>query len=207
MGFLTPWFLAGRGRRRAAGLAAPAAKAQEHAAAVQLADVLRAAHAELHQASPPAVPGAVRAARRADSADGAGVRAPLYRSSGSRRLQRSNEVTVLAIDNSLSMRAGNRLDEAKRQAKSLIGGLRARRARAGAGLRAARAGHERGHRRPCAARTPESTASKPPTRAPRTRSSRGPCDRSRNRSICRCTCTFFPTCSSPACRRISTICG
>jgi Aerotolerance regulator N-terminal/von Willebrand factor type A domain len=39
-------------------------------------------------------------------------------------LQRSNEVTVLAIDNSLSMRAAGRLDEAKREAKSLIGGLR-----------------------------------------------------------------------------------
>src|SRR3954452_9344514 len=39
-------------------------------------------------------------------------------------LQRSNEVTIVAIDNSLSMRAGNRLDEAKRQAKSLIAGLR-----------------------------------------------------------------------------------
>jgi len=37
---------------------------------------------------------------------------------------RTNEVTVLAIDNSLSMRAGGRLDEAKRQAKSAIGGLR-----------------------------------------------------------------------------------
>ena len=39
-------------------------------------------------------------------------------------MQRSNEVTVIAIDNSLSMRAGGRLDEAKRQAKALIGGLR-----------------------------------------------------------------------------------
>src|SRR4051794_36651089 len=39
-------------------------------------------------------------------------------------LERSNEVAVLAIDNSLSMRAGNRLDDAKRQAKSIIGGLR-----------------------------------------------------------------------------------
>lgn len=38
---------------------------------------------------------------------------------------RTNEVTVLAIDNSLSMRAGGRLDEAKRQAKSVIAGLRA----------------------------------------------------------------------------------
>jgi hypothetical protein len=40
-------------------------------------------------------------------------------------LERANEVTVLAIDNSLSMRGGNRLDEAKREAKSVIGGLRA----------------------------------------------------------------------------------
>jgi hypothetical protein len=39
-------------------------------------------------------------------------------------LERSNEVTVLAIDNSLSMRASGRLDEAKRQAKAVIGGLR-----------------------------------------------------------------------------------
>jgi hypothetical protein len=38
--------------------------------------------------------------------------------------ERTNEVTVLAIDNSLSMRAGGRLDEAKRQAKSVIAGLR-----------------------------------------------------------------------------------
>jgi hypothetical protein len=38
--------------------------------------------------------------------------------------ERTNEVTVLAIDNSLSMRAGGRLDEAKRQAKSVISGLR-----------------------------------------------------------------------------------
>jgi hypothetical protein len=37
---------------------------------------------------------------------------------------RTNEVTVLAIDHSLSMRGGGRLDEAKRQAKSVIGGLR-----------------------------------------------------------------------------------
>jgi hypothetical protein len=38
---------------------------------------------------------------------------------------RSGEITVLAIDNSLSMRSGDRLDQAKRAAKSLIGGLRA----------------------------------------------------------------------------------
>src|ERR671928_279847 len=43
--------------------------------------------------------------------------------------RRSGEVTVLAIDDSLSMRAGNRLEQAKQAAKSVIGGL-------GAGQRA-----------------------------------------------------------------------
>lgn len=38
-------------------------------------------------------------------------------------LKRSGEVTVLAIDNSLSMRAGTRLEEAKTAAKSLVSGL------------------------------------------------------------------------------------
>src|SRR5436309_820792 len=37
---------------------------------------------------------------------------------------RQGEVTVLAIDNSLSMRAGGRLTEAKQAAKSVVGGLR-----------------------------------------------------------------------------------
>src|SRR5579872_2684045 len=37
---------------------------------------------------------------------------------------RTGEVTVLAVDNSLSMRAGGLLDQAKRDAKSVIGGLR-----------------------------------------------------------------------------------
>jgi hypothetical protein len=39
-------------------------------------------------------------------------------------VDRSNEVAVVAIDNSLSMRADGRIDAAKRQAKSIIGGLR-----------------------------------------------------------------------------------
>ena len=38
-------------------------------------------------------------------------------------LKRSGEVTVLAIDNSLSMRAGTRLPDAKKAAKSLVAGL------------------------------------------------------------------------------------
>jgi hypothetical protein len=38
-------------------------------------------------------------------------------------LQRSGEITVLAIDNSLSMQAGPRLNEAKDAAKSLVSGL------------------------------------------------------------------------------------
>src|SRR3954465_538023 len=40
-------------------------------------------------------------------------------------LKRSGEVTVVAIDNSLSMRAGNRLQEAKQAAKAMVGGLNA----------------------------------------------------------------------------------
>lgn len=39
--------------------------------------------------------------------------------------RRQGEVTVLALDNSLSMRAGNRLQQAKQAAKSVVGGLRA----------------------------------------------------------------------------------
>lgn len=39
--------------------------------------------------------------------------------------KRSGEVTVVAVDNSLSMRAGTRLSQAKTAAKSMIGGLRA----------------------------------------------------------------------------------
>jgi len=38
-------------------------------------------------------------------------------------VKRTGEVTVLAIDNSLSMRAGNRLDQAKQAAKSVVSGL------------------------------------------------------------------------------------
>ncbi|MBZ5727728.1 MAG: BatA domain-containing protein [Acidobacteriia bacterium] len=36
---------------------------------------------------------------------------------------RSNEITVLALDNSLSMRAGQRLEQAKQAAKSMVAGL------------------------------------------------------------------------------------
>jgi hypothetical protein len=38
--------------------------------------------------------------------------------------ERSNEITVLAIDNSLSMQAGNRIQDARRAARSLVSGLR-----------------------------------------------------------------------------------
>src|SRR5579862_1810982 len=38
-------------------------------------------------------------------------------------LKRSGEVTVLAIDNSLSMRAGDRLTQAKQAAKSIVSSL------------------------------------------------------------------------------------
>ena len=62
MGFLAPWFLAGVGGCRPAGLAAPAQEASHHSSAVQFAHVLRASHAKLHQAPPPAVSAAARAA-------------------------------------------------------------------------------------------------------------------------------------------------
>ena len=39
-------------------------------------------------------------------------------------LQKSSEVTVLAIDNSLSMQSGDRLDQAKRAARAMVAGLR-----------------------------------------------------------------------------------
>jgi hypothetical protein len=39
-------------------------------------------------------------------------------------LARANQVTVLALDNSLSMRSADRLDTARREAKSVVGGLR-----------------------------------------------------------------------------------
>src|ERR1019366_10471952 len=38
---------------------------------------------------------------------------------------RTGEVTVLAVDNSLSMRAGNRLDQAQQMARRMVAGLRA----------------------------------------------------------------------------------
>src|SRR5690242_11530763 len=63
--------------RWAADLAAPAAKTQDDTAAIRLADVLREAHAELDQASPPALSAAVRGARPAGAAARAGVRASL----------------------------------------------------------------------------------------------------------------------------------
>ena len=66
-GFLHSMVSGRRRGRGAAGLAAPAQETQDHAPAVQLADVLRAAHAELHQAPPPALPAAVRAAHRCSS--------------------------------------------------------------------------------------------------------------------------------------------
>ncbi len=63
----------GAGRRRAARLAAPAAAAPQHAAPVQLADVLRAAHAKLGQAPAAPLHPAVRSAYRAADPDRAGL--------------------------------------------------------------------------------------------------------------------------------------
>ena len=86
---------------------------------------------------------------------------------------RAGEVSIMAVDNSLSMRAGDRLAHAKQMAKAAIDRW---------------------------------TRLKLPTRAPRSRNWPARHGPSRNRCGCPSTCSFFPTCSSPACRRISTIC-
>ncbi len=74
MGLLAPWFLAG-----AAALAVPLylhllRRHTIDSAAVQLADVFRAAHAKLDQASPPALSAAARAAAQPARAAGARLR-------------------------------------------------------------------------------------------------------------------------------------
>ncbi len=65
MGFLAPWFLAGIAALGCAVLCAPAATAHDHAAPLQLADVFRAAHAKLDQASAPALSASAFASRAA----------------------------------------------------------------------------------------------------------------------------------------------
>ena len=114
---------------------------------------------------------------------------------------------MLAIDNSLSMRAGDRLDQAKQAAKSVIGGLRpGERAQVLAfGSRVQVMSEVTDDHAPLNAGIDAIEASRRPhvVRA----NSRARCAPSRNRSTCRCTCTSIPTCSRPACRRISTTCA
>ena len=121
--------------------------------------------------------------------------------------KRSGEVTVLAIDNSLSMRAGTRLVAG--QDGGQIGGRRTARrtARPGAGLRFARAGDERSHRRP---QLPERRHRfhRAGRHAHLLRANfRARCAPSRNRSSCRWPCNSTRTCSRPAGRRTSTTCA
>src|SRR5262249_23144178 len=63
---------------RTTGLAASPAQTQDHAAAVQLADVFRKAYAKLDQASPPALSAPVRRTHGAGAAAGAGVRTSVH---------------------------------------------------------------------------------------------------------------------------------
>src|SRR3954447_21639645 len=70
---------------RSAGVAAPAPQTQNHAAAVQLADVLREADAELDQAPPPALPAPVCAADAAGALAGAGLCASFCAPAGAGR--------------------------------------------------------------------------------------------------------------------------
>ena len=133
--------------RWAPRLAAPAAQTQNYAAAVQFAHVLREANAEFHQAPPPALPAAVRRPRPARIAARARVRASLRPAdrAGIQTLRRSH-------------RAGHRqLAQHARRQPALPGQsggqirdrrIACRAARPGSGLRFARAGDERSHRRP-----------------------------------------------------------
>src|SRR5437763_5550082 len=66
----------------AARLAAPVAEAQNHSPALRLVNVLREAHAEFDQASPSALPVAIRRARLAGTAAGTGVRSSLCTEAG-----------------------------------------------------------------------------------------------------------------------------
>ncbi len=89
MGFLAPWFLAGIAGSRPAGLPAPAAARRQDAAAVQLVDVLRAAHAKLHSPPASAVSAAALAAARPARAAGARLCQSLRQPPGGPRGERS----------------------------------------------------------------------------------------------------------------------
>ena len=115
MGFLSPWFLGGLLAAGTAALCSPAAAASERAAEVQLADVFRAAHAEFGQAPPAEVPGAARDAARRYPAARADVREPFHQAAKRCGGRGGRKHFVIAVDNSFSMRAGDRFERAKRR--------------------------------------------------------------------------------------------
>jgi hypothetical protein len=78
MGFLAPWFLGGLAAIWACRFTSICCGSTADSDAVQLAHVLRAAHAELHQAPAAEVSAAVRAALPVHRAAGAGLRAALH---------------------------------------------------------------------------------------------------------------------------------
>lgn len=111
-----------RGGGGAAHLAAPAEKAPQHAAPLQLADVLRAPDADSikHRRLRYLVLFALRTALVALLA--LAFAGPYF----NRTIlagRRTGEITLFAVDNSLSMRAGDRLPHAKQLAKSDIAAL------------------------------------------------------------------------------------
>ena len=105
MGFLAPWFLGGL-----AALGVPVfvhllRKHVDHAAAGELADVLRARHAELDAPPPAALPAFVRAALRSGAAGRAGVCES--RLCGAPPRMQTGALLLIVLDDSFSMRAGN----------------------------------------------------------------------------------------------------
>ena len=119
MGFFRSLVSGRRRSDRTARLAAPAPPAKTTPLPVQFADVFRDAHAEFDQASAAAVSAAVRAADAAPRALLALAFANpfVYRPAAS---MSSDTLVLLVIDTSFSMRAGTRLDDARREAMSVL---------------------------------------------------------------------------------------
>ena len=119
MGLFVSLVSRGHRCRRRAALSASAAPPHHQPASGGLADVFRAAHAELDQAPPPALSAAAFAAPAALASDlvlafaNPFINRPAASASG-------DKLELLVVDNSFSMRAGSRLADAKSEAHSVL---------------------------------------------------------------------------------------
>ena len=131
---------------------------------------------------------------------------PFIRTSQPQAIQ-GRKMMVLAIDDSFSMRQGDRLERAKQEAVHRARRTARGRSRPGAGVRLPDPHDERRHeRRRDAARRRSRPSSRPTSAAP-SPNWRALCAPSRNRRRCRWKRTCFRTCRSRTCRRISPTCG